>query len=604
MKPFKSLVSIMRVGSERIKNRSVRCQSAIASIKMANMLKRSSLEKAMPGLVLLLRYDRSQLAADALAALVVAVVLIPSAIAYADLAKCAPAAGLYASVASMVVYGLFASSRHVIVGPDAAIALLVGSVIGPLAMDDPGKAVTLSTVLALLTGCVLLLMARLRLGIAADFLSSPALLGFMNGAALVIIGSQIGKLCGITLTKDNTLLRFFEWISRLGSIHVPTALAGALCIIILALCRWKLRSVPGAVVVFVLAMIAGRFIDFSQHGMQVIGAVDLNLPDPVRPGLNFTEAAPLFTAAIGIALLAFSEGVVLGRSVAGKHGYAIDPDRELLALGAANIAAGLVCSFSISSSQTRTLLNDGTGGRTQMVSFLAAALVTGIVLLLATWLATVPSVAIAAILVITGLSLIDAGLYQRLWRQHGFSTLVAAATTVGVVALGVLPGILLGVILSLLGVLAEIVRPQDALLGIVEGSSNLHDVGDDETAKTIPGLVVYRFYGPLIFANVRFFIERIEWFIAQEKQPVRQVIVDARAIPSIDITATEQLGQYVARLHEREIEFIVAKAHLPLRETVASIGGVLGESLRFSHVADAIAAFKTSNHLMSSQLIR
>ncbi len=266
-----------------------------------DMLKRASLEKAMPGLALLLRYDRSQLAADALAALVVAVVLIPSAIAYADLAKCAPAAGLYASVAGMVVYGLFASSRHVIVGPDAAIALLVGAAIGPLAMDDPGKAVTLSTVLALLTGAVLLLMARLRLGIAADFLSSPALLGFMNGAALVIIGSQIGKLCGIALTKDNTLLRFFEWFSRLGSIHGLTALTGVLCIIILMLCHWKLRSVPGAVVVFALAMIAGRFIDFSQHGMQVIGKVDLNLPDPVRPGLAFTEAAPLFTAAIGIA---------------------------------------------------------------------------------------------------------------------------------------------------------------------------------------------------------------------------------------------------------------------------------------------------------------
>ncbi len=283
---------------------------------------------------------------------------------------------------------------------------------------------------------------------------------------------------------------------------------------------------------------------------------------------------------------------MLGRSVAGKHGYAIDPDRELLALGAANVAAGLVCSFSVSSSQSRTMLNHATGGRTQMVSFLAAALVAVFMLLLATWLATVPSVAIAAILVVTGVSLIDAGLYHRLWRQHGFSTLVAGATTVGVVALGVLPGILLGVILSLLGVMAEIVRPQDALLGTIAGTSNLHDVGDDEAAKTIPGLVVYRFYGPLIFANIRFFIERIEWFISQEKEPVRQVIVDARAIPSIDITATEQLSQFVDRLRQRGIEFIVAKAHLPLRETVSTVGGALEDCLRFSHIGEAVAAFQ------------
>jgi len=308
--------------------------------------------------------------------------------------------------------------------------------------------------------------------------------------------------------------------------------------------------------------------------------------------LKFTEAAPLFTAAIGIAMLVFSEGVVLGRSVAGKHGYALDPDRELLALGMANVAAAAVSSFAVGSSQTRTLLNDATGGRSQMVSFLAAALVTAFVLLLAAWLATVPSVAIAAILIVTGVTLIDGGLYRRLWRVHHFSAVVAATTTIGVVALGVLPGILLGVFLSLLGVLAEIVRPQDALLGQVEGSSTMHDVGDDEAANTIPGLVVYRFYGPLIFANVRFFIERVEWFIAQEKEPVREVILDARAIPSIDITATEQLGEFVTKLHDRGIEFVVAKAHLPLRETVAAIGGVLDNCCQFGHVGDAVAAFK------------
>jgi sulfate permease, SulP family len=556
---------------------------------------RDRLKKALPGLALIFRYDRSQLPNDALAALVVTLVLIPSAFAYSDLAKCAPAAGLYAAVGGMVAFALFTSSHHVIAGPDAAIALMVGAAIGPLVGDDPGKAVTLATVLAILTAVVLFLMARLRLGIAADFLSSPALLGFMNGAAVVIVASQIGKLCGIALKEDNTLLRLWEWASRLGETHGPTILTGLICVALMLFCRWKLPWAPGAVVVFVLALLLGRLIDFSKYGMQLIGTVDLRIPDAVRPGLTLQDGAPLFTSAIGIALLVFSEGVVLGRSMAGKHGYAIDPDRELVALGAANLAAGLLCSFAVGSSQSRTLLNDATGGRTQMVSFLAAAMTTAFVFLLSPWIATIPSVAIAAILVVTGVTLIDLPMYRHLWRLHHFSTVVAVTTTLGVVALGVLPGILLGVILSLLGVLAEIVRPQDALLGCVEGSSTLHDVGDDVAAKTIPGLVVYRFYGPVIFANVRFFIERLEWFIAQEKTPVRQVIVDARAIPSIDITATEQLRDYVAKLRARGIEFVVAKAHLPLRETAATFGGILDGGPHFSQVSDAVAAFQNKS---------
>ena len=551
------------------------------------------LRNLLPGAALLFRYERSLWRHDALAALVVALVLIPSAFAYAELANSAPAAGLYAAVAGMVVFALFTSSRHVIVGPDAAIALLVGAAIGPLAAGDAGKAVTLATVLAFLTSGVLLLMARLRLGVAADFLSSPAMLGFMNGAAVVIVSSQVGKLCGLRLEEDNTLLRLWEWVTRLGEAHAQTVFVGLGCIVVLALCRWKIRSLPGAVAVFVLAMIAGRFVDFSAFGVPVIGTVDLHLPDAVRPGLRIADVAPLFIGAIGIALLVFSEGVVLGRSVAGKHGYEINADRELVAFGAANAAAGLLSSFAVGSSQTRTLLNDATGGRTQMVSFLAAAIAAAFVFLLAPWIATIPSVAIAAILVFTGVTLVDPRVYGQLWRQHRFSTVVAGATTLGVVAMGVLAGILLGVVLSLLGVLAEIVRPHDALLGRMKDSTTLHDVGDDDAAETIPGLVVYRFYGPLMFANVRFLIERLEGFIAEEKDPVRQVILDARAIPNIDITAAEQLREYVARLRSRGIEFVMAKAHLPLRETLSTMGGgVFEEHRQFSQLADAVAAFQ------------
>src|SRR6516164_2035856 len=228
----------------------------------------------LPGLRLLLHYDRANLAPDLTAGVVVTLVLIPSAIAYADLAKCPPIAGLYAALGGMVAFALFTSSRHVIVGPDAAIAIMVGAAIGPLSDGDPGKAVALSAWLALLVAGILLVAAWLRLGAAADFLSSPVMLGFMNGAAVVIIGSQLGKLCNIRLEEDNTLLRVYEWVRRLPETHWPTLAIGLAAIGILAAIRIWLPRLPGTIALFALALVAGRCFDFAAAGMQVIGTID------------------------------------------------------------------------------------------------------------------------------------------------------------------------------------------------------------------------------------------------------------------------------------------------------------------------------------------
>jgi SulP family sulfate permease len=470
---------------------------------------------------------------------------------------------------------------------------MVGAAIGPLSEGDPGKAIALSAWLALLAAIILLLAAWLRLGAAADFLSSPVMLGFMNGAAVVIIVSQLGKLSNIRLEEDNTLLRLHDWVRRLPETHWPTLAIGLAAIAILAAIRVWFARLPGTIVVFALALVAGRCVDFAAANMQVIGSINTSVPVPVPPELSVAEVPRLFTAALGLALLIFPEGILLGRAMAGRHGYDIKPDRELVALGASNLIAGLLHSFAVGSSQSRTLLNSATGGRTQMVSFAAAVLLVAFVYFLASWIATLPTVAIAAILIFTGFTLIDVREYRKLRGQHRFSALLSLITTAAVIALGVLPGILLGVFLSLLHLLSQIARPQDALLGRVPGSSTLHDIGDDEAAQTIPGLVVYRFYGPLVFANIRFFIERLEHFLAHEEAPVRQVILDARASPEIDVTAAEQLRIFVNHLRERGITFVVAKAHLPLREAAIRLGlqEWFAEQAHFSQLADAVAAF-------------
>jgi SulP family sulfate permease len=548
----------------------------------------------VPGVRLLSGYDRSFWRQDLTSGLVVTLVLIPSAIAYADLAKCPPVAGLYAALGGMVAFALFTSSRQVIAGPDAAVAILVGSAVGPLSEGDAGQVVVLSTWLALLVAVTLLVAGWLKLGGVAEFLSSPVMLGFMNGAALVIIISQIGKLCGISLNQDNSLLRLVEWISRLPETNWLALAFGLVGIGILAAIRLWMPRIPGTIVVFALALVSGRLIDFAGMDMKVIGAVDMRIPTPVPPELSLADLGRLVTAALGLTLLIFPEGILLGRAMASRHNYEINPDQELVALGAANLAAGLFRSFAVSASQSRTLLNSATGGRSQMVSLVAAVLLVGFMYFLAAWIATLPTVAIAAILVFTGITLIDGEGFRRLWRQHRQSAWVALVTSIGVVAIGVLPGILVGIVLSLLKVLSQVVRPQDALLGRVPGTPAMHDVGDDQAAQTIPGLVVYRFYGPLMFANVRFFIERVEHFIGCETLPVEQVIVDARAIPEIDVTAAEQVQTFITRLRERGIRLVFAKAQLPLREAAFRLGAreALAEENYFPKLSDAVAAFE------------
>jgi sulfate permease, SulP family len=548
----------------------------------------------LPGLRLLVDYDRASLHKDLTSGVVVALVLIPSAIAYADLAKCSPIAGLYSALGGMILYALCTSSRHMIVGPDAAVAIMVGAAIGPFADGDAGKVAALSAWLALLVAVILMLAAALRLGGAADFLSAPVMLGFMNGAAVVILVSQLGKFCGIGLHQDNTLLKGLEWTTRLPETHGPTLVCGLACIGILAAVRWLYPRIPGTIVVFALALVAGQCFDLHSRGIQVIGVVDTSMPLPVPPDLSLNEIGRLVVAALGVAMLIFPEGILLSRAMATRHGYGIQPNRELVSLGLANLAAGLLRGFAVGGSQSRTLLNSGAGGQTQIVSLVAAGLLVAFVVFLGSWIAAIPVAAIAAILIFTASTLVDVGEQRRLRRKNRYSGLLALITSVGVVALGVLPGILVGVVLSLLKVLGEISHPQDALLGRIPNESRLHDVGDDKSAQTIPGLVVYRFYGPLVFANVRFFIERIEHFLACETDPVRQVILDARSIPDIDVTAADQLNAYVARLRERNIAFAFAEAHLPLRNAVAQMGlaEVAAESTFFPRVTDAVADFE------------
>lgn len=554
----------------------------------------SRILQAIPGLQVLRHYQVKDLAPDALSGLVVCLVLIPSTLAYAELAGSGPKGGIFSALVGTVAYFLFATSRHMNVGPDGAVALLAGVAILPITGGDPAKALIAGAWLAMFTGIILILAAWLRLGAIASFLSTPVLLGYLNGAAVVIIVSQWGKLFGIELEQENLLRRMVEWVRRADETQLPTLAVGGAVLVLLVVAKRLIPRIPPLVPVFFVALACGYFIDFEAMGVAVIGEIGATVPDAVGFSLELDDIATLAVGALGLSMLIFPEGVLLGRAMAEKHDYPIDPNRELVALGSANIASALFQGFTIGGSQTRTLLNSASGGRTQVANLASAVFLLGFALVAGRLLAHLPNVAIAAILIYTGFGLISVAGVREMWGRHRQTAWIAILTTAAVVLLGVLPGILLGTAFSLAIVLAQLARPQDALLGRLPGSRDMHDVGDDEQAKGIPGLVVYRFYGPLLFANIDYFIERLQGFIDREEVPVQQVLLDARAISGMDYTAAEKLRPFLKKLRDRGIELAVAKAHLPLRESplVSNLREQFPEQRRFAQVSDAVAAFQ------------
>ena len=433
--------------------------------------------RVVPGLAWLSGYRREWLVGDLLAGISVCLVMIPSVIAYAGLMGLAPEHGLYAALVPLVIYALFGSSRQVIVGPDIAISLLIASTIGPLAAGDAGKAAALAALIALLSGVLLLLGARANLGAVADFLSKPVLVGYMTGAALILINSQLGKLFGVRLQHSEYFPALAELVSRLGEVHGPTVLLGAgLLALLLALHRFAPKA-PAAVVACVVAMAVSAALGLEARGVKVVGRIPQGLPGIAFPEVSWQEVQTLLPAAIGIALLTYTEGILLARAFGAKNGYGVSANQELTALGLADVAAGLFQGFSITGSQARTTLNDAAGGKSQLASVVAAVALALFLLFLTPAMAHLPEVALAAILIYAGLGLIEFGVMGRIYRFYPRSAIVAGLTTLCVLAAGVVPGILFGVALSLLGLIQRISHPPDAVLTQVPGHG-FHDLGD------------------------------------------------------------------------------------------------------------------------------
>ncbi|MEI6561847.1 MAG: sulfate permease [Verrucomicrobiota bacterium] len=548
--------------------------------------------RLLPGLSLFRHYQRQWLLADIVAGISVCVVMIPSVIAYAGLIGIPPQYGLYAALVPLVVYPLFGSSRQVIVGPDIAISLLIASAVGPLAGGDPGRAAALAAIIALLSGLLLILGARAKFGAVADFLSKPVLVGYMTGAALILMASQCSKLFGVPLQHTEFFPLLAELAGKLHQTHLPTLLLGVGLLGLLLVLRRVAPKLPGALIVCVAAVGVSWACGLEKCGVAVVGSFQGGLPGFALPGVTLREIHALLPASIGIALLTYTECILLARAFAEKNQYEVNENQELRALGYADVITSLFQGFSVTGSQARTTLNDATGGKTQLVSFVAAGTLALFLLFLTPLIALLPVVALASLLIYAGFSLIEFDVMKRIYRYYPRSSVLAAVTTAGVLVGGVIPGILLGVAISLIGLINRISRPVDAVLQEVPGRG-YHDISDTLESQTVPGLIAYRFYAPLLFSNSGHFTERVRELVAASSTPVRWFLLDAQAITDIDVTAVEALVHLKEELREKGIVLKIARANRPLREILQRVGVThdLGEENFFPSVHKGVATF-------------
>ena len=509
------------------------------------------LARWVPGLATLKSYKASFLPHDLAAGLTLGAVMVPVGLAYGELAGL-PLAGLYGSMLRLIAYALFGSSRLLIVGPDTAMAAIVAVAVAPLALGDAGRLALLAAGLGIMTGVLCLLAGLLRLGFVANFLSKPVIVGFMHGLAVVVAVAQLPKVLGIKAAGETALEQLLNALPQLGGTNPVTLAIGGATFAVILLCRRFLPRVPGAVVALVGSGLAVVLLDLESHGVAVIGRIPTGLPGFSLPLLSLDDFDSLLPVALVAALLSFSDTVVTARGFAARTRERIDADQELLAIGVANLASGLSHGLPISASDSRTAVAEAAGSRTQVTSAVAALVVAAVMLWFAGLLYHLPLAALGGILMVSAWTLCDIGEFVRLWRFRGISLAAALVTLAGVLALGIMEGILIGVVFSLILLLRALAFPPTAVLGRTPDGS-WHDTAHRTDAVPVPGLMVYRFSAPLFFANCSLFRDRIEALIDMAPQPVRGVVVDGGAIHDVDLMACEMLVELDRELGERGI---------------------------------------------------
>ena len=547
----------------------------------------------VPGAARLRNYQRGWLRGDVIAGLTVTAYLVPQVMAYSTLAGLPAVTGLWAAIVALTVYVLFGSSRQLSVGPESTTALMTAAVLGPIAAGDSARYGMLAATLAVLVGAVCFVGALARLGFLANMLSRPVLVGYMTGIAILMIASQLGKITGAPVSGDEFVDLMRAFVRNIALSHWPTmVLAASVLLLLLGLGRWA-PKVPGPLIAVLAATIVVVALSLETSGIKVVGVIPAEWPVTGLPQVAPGEVVALILPAIGIAIVAFSDNVLTARAFARGTGDEIDANAELRALGVANAGVGLTHGFPVSSSGSRTAIGDAVGSRTQLYSMVVVACVLAVVLWGRGVLADFPTAALGALVVYAATRLIDIAEYRRLARFRRSELILALATAVAVLGLGVLYGVLAAVALSILDLLRRVAHAHDSVLGFVPGLAGMHDIEDYPEAASVPGLVVYRYDAPLCFANAQDFRRRAMAAVDHDEAPVEWFVLNAEANVEVDLTALDALAQLREDLSRKGIVFAMARVKQDLRDALAAAGMLtkIGEDRIFMTLPTAVEAF-------------
>lgn len=527
----------------------------------------TGLAKWLPGLQTLREYQAAWLRNDIVAGIVLSTMLVPVGIAYAVASGVSAIYGLYATIVPLLVYALFGPSRILVLGPDSSLAPIILGVVLPLSAGDPMRAIALASAMAVVSGIVCIAAGLGRLGFVTELLSKPIRYGYMNGIALAVLISQLPKLFGFSIESTGPLRDLWQIGKSIleGKANWTAAALGGATLAVILLLKGQKR-IPGVLIAVIGATAVTGMLHLSDAGVKVLGPVPQGLPAFTIPLIPVSDIVSVVIGGVAVAIVSFADTSVLSRTYAAKLNQRVDPNQEMVGLGAANLAAGFFQGFAISSSSSRTPVAEAAGARTQMTGVVGALIVAVLIVAAPMLFQNLPNAALAAVVIAAAIGLFEFGDLGRIYRIQQWEFWLSILCTAGVVALGAIPGIGLAIVIAVIEFLWDGWRPHWAVLGEPDGVEGYHDLQRYPDARRITGLVLFRWDAPLFFANAELFNDRVLGAVEASPTPAKRVVVSAAPITSVDVTAADALVALARKLHEQGVELRFAELKDPVKD--------------------------------------
>jgi high affinity sulfate transporter 1 len=549
--------------------------------------------RLIPIVALLQDYPKTWLRPDLIAGLVLATMLVPQGMAYAELTGLPAVTGIYTTIAALVAYSTFGPNRRLILGPDSSLAPVIAAVILPLASGDASTAVVLASAMSIIAGLVCIAAGYLHLGVITELLSKPIRIGYLNGIAVLIFVSQLPKALGFSVDGDSTVEVLVESFRRVldGDTVTAALVISMASVAVISGLRTVSKSIPGVVVAAVGSIGAVSLLDLAQRGVSTVGEIPAGLPPLTLPGIGLDVLPALIVGAVAVALVSFADTGALSTATALKSGEHVDPNDEIKALGIANLVSGVFQGFPTSASSSRTAVAIAVGGRSQLAGLIAAAGVVLIIFVIPGLVSEMPAPTLAAIVITASFTLFDWSGTRWLLRVRRSEFLLTLGAFLGVLLLGVLEGIGVAILLSLANFVRRAWRPHSTELGRVEGLPGYHDRERHPEAIVVPGLLIIRYDAPIFFANAPDFGRRLQELLRGAGRPIERVLVVGNAITDIDSTGVEILGDVLDDLDAKQVDFAFAGLKGLVKDRLRSYGLYerIGEDHFFPNTISAVS---------------